>query len=78
MWKIVISDDNRIATLEEAMGFPQNKVESHLAIIGLLENIKEQHQNKLKCLFNKTTSQSSQGKGLSIVEDKEREDDTEH
>jgi len=53
-WKIVLDDKNRIATLENAINFPQDDVESHLLIIGLLENLKQRHLEKLNTLFEKT------------------------
>jgi len=53
-WKIVLTDDNRIASLEDAKGLPQDTVESHLLIIGLLENLKNKHLEKLNTLFQKT------------------------
>lgn len=53
-WKIAITDDNRIVTLENAIGLPQDKTESHLLIIGLLENLKQNHLDKLKTLYEKT------------------------
>jgi hypothetical protein len=53
-WKIVLTDTNQIATVENAVGFPNDKIESHLTIIGLLENIKQKHLDKMKTLFEKT------------------------
>lgn len=52
--RMAISDDNKVVTVERAKGFPQDKVESHLAIIGLLENLKRHHLDKLNILFDKT------------------------
>ena len=52
-WKVVLTDDNRIASLESAIGLPQDKVESHLIIIGLLENLKQKHISKLSVLYSK-------------------------
>jgi len=52
-WKIVLAD-NKIATVENAMGFPQDQIESHITIIGLLENLKQKHLDKLNTLFEKT------------------------
>jgi hypothetical protein len=40
--------------MEQASGFPQDEIESHLTIIGMLENLKDKHQQKLKTLYNKT------------------------
>lgn len=52
--KIVLTDDNKIMSLENAMGLPADKIESHLLIIGLLENLKQKHLDKLKTQFEKT------------------------
>ena len=49
-----MDDNNRIASLENAINFPQDSVESHLLIIGLLENIKNKHLEKLNTQFEKT------------------------
>lgn len=57
--KIVLSDDNKIASLENAIGFPTDKIESHLLIIGLLENLKQKHLDKLNTLFEKTVKKGS-------------------
>jgi hypothetical protein len=40
--------------MENAKGFPQDSIESHLVIIGLLENIKQKHLEKMKTLFEKS------------------------
>jgi hypothetical protein len=53
-WKVVLDDNNRIASLENAINFPQDSVESHLLIIGLLENMKQKHLEKLNTQFEKT------------------------
>jgi len=52
-WKIVLNN-NKIAMLENAVGFPQDEIESHITIIGLLENMKQKHLDKLKTLYEKT------------------------
>ena len=52
--KVAITDENQIASIENAIGLPQNEVESHLLIIGILENLKHQHQKKLNTLFEQT------------------------
>ena len=49
-WKIVLND-NKIASIEKVTGLPKDNIESHLEIIGLLENLKQQHLEKLKVLF---------------------------
>jgi len=56
-WKVVLTDKNQIASLENAIGFPQDQVESHLTLIGLLENLKQRHMEKLKTLYGKTIKQ---------------------
>ena len=53
-WKVAITDENQLASIENAIGLPQDKVESHLIIIGILENLKQQHQKKLNTLFEQT------------------------
>lgn len=53
-WKVVLNDNNQIASLENAIGFPQDQIESHMLIIGLLENLKQKHLDKMKTLFERT------------------------
>ena len=53
-WKVIINDKNQIASMENVVGFPQDQIESHLTIIGLLENLKQKHLDKMKTLFEKT------------------------
>jgi len=57
-WKVVLGDNNQIASLENAINFPQDSVESHLLIIGLLENLKQKHLDKLNTKFEKTVRQN--------------------
>lgn len=57
--KIVLTDNNKIASLENAMGLPTDKIESHLLIIGLLENLKQKHLDKLKTLYEKTVKKDT-------------------
>jgi len=64
-WKIAITEDNRLATMEQATGFPNDKIETHLEIIGILENLKEHHQAKMRTMFNKSISQN---KGISVID----------
>ena len=52
--KILLTDDNKIASLENATNLPVDSVESQLTIIGMLENLKQKHLEKLNTLFNKT------------------------
>ena len=64
-WKIAIDEDtNKIMTVEHASGLPQDKLESHLTIIGILENIKQKHLIKLKTLFSKTAKDDDTGLDL--------------
>lgn len=53
-WKIFLTENNKIASVENATGLPQDEVESHLLIIGLLENLKQRHLNQLNTLFQRT------------------------
>jgi len=53
-WKVVIDDQNHIGSVENAVGFPQDNIESHLTIIGILENLKQKHLDKLSTKFEKT------------------------
>lgn len=52
-WTVRIAD-NKIAIAERAKGFPSEDMESHLMIIGILENIKQKHQDKFNTLFQQT------------------------
>jgi hypothetical protein len=63
-WKIVLTDDNRIASLENATGLPQDSVESHLLIIGILENLKQKHLSKLNTQFEKTVRRGKEESDL--------------
>jgi hypothetical protein len=63
-WKIVLTDDNRIASLEQATNLPTHLVESHVLIIGLLENMKNKHLEKLKTLFDKTIKEGDNNADL--------------
>jgi hypothetical protein len=63
-WKIILTDDNRIASLENATNLPQEQVESHLTIIGILENLKQKHLDKLNTLFEKTVKRGKDGSDL--------------
>lgn len=59
-WKIVL-DNNKLAIMEEGKGFSQLSLESHLTIIGLLENLKSIHQEKIKTLLNKIVKKEDNG-----------------
>lgn len=52
-WQVAIVE-NKIVSLETAKGFPQDDIESHLTIIGILENLKQKHLDKLNNLYQKT------------------------
>ena len=56
-WKVILNDKNQIASMENVVGFPQDEIESHLTLIGLLENLKQKHLDKMKTLFEKTIKQ---------------------
>lgn len=56
--KFVLTDDNRIATVENVIGLPSDTIESHLLIIGLLENLKQKHLNKLNTQFEQTVKKN--------------------
>jgi hypothetical protein len=53
-WKVIIGDNNKIASVEHAKGIQTNDVENELLIIGILENLKQKHLQKLNTLFEKT------------------------
>lgn len=52
-WKVVIID-GKVASLETAKGFSLDQIESHFEIIGILENLKLKHTERLKTLFSQT------------------------
>jgi hypothetical protein len=62
--KIVLTDDDKIGTLEQATGLPADKIESHLLLIGLYENLKQKHLDKLKTQFEKTVRKQPDGLDL--------------
>lgn len=78
-WKVVINDNNQIASMEQASGFALNSIESHLTIIGLLENLKQQHQNKLNVMFDKVVTNPISitpiSKPVNPFDDEDEEDD---
>ena len=57
-WKVVIQN-NKIASIEKATGFPKDNIESHLEIVGLLENLKQKHLDKMKTLLEKNIDVSN-------------------
>lgn len=58
-WKVALID-GKLATMEEATGLPQAEIESHLTIIGILENLKQKHLDKLKTLYDKTVKTNNE------------------
>jgi hypothetical protein len=66
-WKVVLTDKNQIATLENAvLGFPKDDIETHLLLIGLLENLKQKHLEKLNTLFEKTIKPNAHDPDLDL------------
>ena len=55
-WTVVLGENEKIMSLEEAKGLPHDSVETHLIIIGILENLKQKHLDKLNTLYDKTIS----------------------
>lgn len=53
-WKIVINDNNKIANLETLTNLSLDNIENQLLIIGVLENMKQHHLDKLNTIFDKT------------------------
>jgi hypothetical protein len=49
-WQIVV-ENGQIGTMERVLGLPQDSASTHLFIIGILENMKQQHLNKLNTLL---------------------------
>jgi hypothetical protein len=52
--QIALLDNNKLAILENGSGLPQDKIESQLLIIGLLDNLKQKHLDTLKTLYEQT------------------------
>lgn len=65
----IIFREDKIATIEETSGFEGNNVEKHLAIIGALENAKQNHIKKLNTVLQKSRDFS----GGTIEDDKEED-----
>ena len=59
-WKVVLTDDNKIASLEHGTNLPVDSVESQLTIIGILENLKQKHLGKLQSQFSKTVKKGGE------------------
>lgn len=50
-WIVLLDENNdQIASVENSTGFPSDKMESHLVILGLLENLKQKHLDAMKQL----------------------------
>ena len=56
---IVKIDGMNLAIAENGINLPPELAESHLAIIGVLENLKQMHLAKLQSLFNQTVKKDS-------------------
>lgn len=52
--KIILTDDNKIASAETCTNLPVDKTETHLLIVGLLENMKQRHLEKLNTTLETT------------------------
>ena len=82
-WTVCLMDDGRIASLENAVNLPQDSIENNLLIIGILENLKASHQEKVKVLFSKTVKKKNgvfikEGEDIKADDkDDEEEDDEE-
>ncbi len=61
-WKVALDEKGGIAILEAVEGLPQDKLESHLTIIGILEDIKQKHLNKIETQVDKTIRRGGDGK----------------
>jgi hypothetical protein len=70
-------DGNKIAIAElcDPREFPKNDMESHLIIIGLLENIKDKHLACMKTLIHKTATKDNLGCIKIENEENDLEDD---
>ena len=67
-------DNGQIASMETATNIPQDSIESHLLIIGILENLKMKHTEKLKTLYSKTIKKKN-GEFIKEGEAEDEEDD---
>lgn len=59
-WKVKISG-NKIMSIEHTVGLPAGEIETHLQIIGVLENLKQKHLEKLNTLFEETRKGNPKG-----------------
>lgn len=53
-WKVALDEDMKLVIAEHAIGFPQDKLESHLTIIGILEDLKQKHMDLIKTFAQET------------------------
>jgi len=54
VWEIMIDNDrNKIASLETVSGYSKDSIEDNYTIIGILDNLKQLHLEKLKILMRK-------------------------
>lgn len=63
-WKVVLTDDNRIASMTEPTGLPSEKIESHIFMVGLLENMKHMELHKITPQYQKTIKRQEDDFGL--------------
>jgi len=47
-------EGTKVVTLEELTGISSDKIEDHFMIIGLLEELKQNHLDKIKTILEKT------------------------
>ena len=52
--KIAITNNNKILSVENTTSLPDDSVDSHLIIIGLLENLKQKHLKRLNTELERT------------------------
>ena len=62
--KIVLNDLNQMALVEAQTGLDMAKIEDQLLMIGILDNIKQKHLDKLKTLYDKTVRRDDGKKDL--------------
>lgn len=61
-WKVALDEKGGIAVIEAVEGMSLDKLESHLIIIGILEDIKQKHLNKIETKVDKTVRRGDGGK----------------
>jgi len=53
-WEVAIDNErNKVGTIETVKGFDKNSLEDNYTIIGILDNLKQLHLDKLKTLLRK-------------------------